>query len=106
MTSDCPIRRAQSRLIKITYIEKEGNSIFSIEDNGSGIPKEQIDNIFEIYHIAHKLKNIDSTGIGLALVKRIITHLGGSIWVESNLGKGTTFHFNIPIIQSEKGLAA
>jgi PAS domain S-box-containing protein len=73
---------------------ERGMHIFSVQDNGVGIPPEHFDRVFGLFN---KLDpKTDGTGIGLALVKRIIEVHGGRIWVESELGKGTTFFFTLP----------
>ena len=67
---------------------------FSIEDNGIGIAKEHAHHVFEIFQ---KLNNNDgSNGVGMSIVKKIIDSYGGKIWFESEVGKGTTFKFNLP----------
>jgi signal transduction histidine kinase len=71
-----------------------GLNIFYVRDNGMGIPREFMDNIFGLFN---KLDaRSEGTGVGLALVKRIIEFHHGSIWVESELGQGTTFFFTLP----------
>ncbi|HSJ86901.1 MAG TPA: ATP-binding protein, partial [Anaerolineales bacterium] len=73
---------------------RDGMKIFYVRDNGMGIPREFMDNIFGLFN---KLDaRSEGTGVGLALVKRIIEFHGGSIWVESELGLGTTFFFTLP----------
>jgi PAS domain S-box-containing protein len=72
----------------------DGMSVFFVRDNGMGISPEFKDKIFGLFN---KLDaRTDGTGIGLALVKRIIEYHGGRIWVESKLGEGATFFFTLP----------
>ena len=74
--------------------EDEGKLIFFIRDNGMGIANEYHERIFGLFN---KLDAIsEGTGIGLALVKRIVEFHGGRIWVESEPGKGSTFLFTLP----------
>ncbi len=75
--------------------EVDGKPIFFIKDNGIGIAAEYHERIFGLFNKLDPRSN--GTGIGLALVKRIIEVHGGKIWVESELGKGSTFYFSLPI---------
>lgn len=79
--------------IKIDVKEEDEGWLFSITDNGKGIPKHLQTGIFGMFK---KLENnSDATGIGLALVKKIINYYKGDIWLSSEEGMGTTFFFTI-----------
>lgn len=82
--------------VQISYKEKEDNYIFSIKDNGKGIDAKYIPVIFEIFKQLGDRSERKGSGVGLAMVKKIITRHKGEIWVKSKLGKGTTFFFSIP----------
>jgi PAS domain S-box-containing protein len=82
--------------IRITFSD-EGNSWrFNVTDNGPGIEKKYFDKIFHIFQTLNARDRFESTGIGLSLVKKIIEMCGGSVWVESEVGKGSTFSFTLP----------
>ena len=71
--------------------------VFHVSDNGIGIAKKHYSKIFTIFQRLHHQKDYQGTGIGLALCKRIVSAYKGSITVESELDKGSTFHVTIPI---------
>ncbi len=74
----------------------EGNHvIFSVKDNGIGIPAEYQDKIFNIFQRLHSEEEYPGTGIGLATTKKSVELLGGEVWVESQVGKGSTFYVRL-----------
>jgi len=85
-------------IINITALEKEGFTEISVSDNGIGISDNIKNNLFvDVVHQSQRGTDFEKgTGIGLTICKEFIENLGGKIWVESELGKGTTFYFTIP----------
>jgi signal transduction histidine kinase/CheY-like chemotaxis protein len=84
--------------IRIVVAEHRDYYEFAIADDGPGIAPEQQDLVFQIFHAVNPQKRADSTGIGLAIVKKIIETEGGTIRLESEIGKGTTFYFTWPML--------
>ena len=81
--------------INITVAEHTNAWQFSVADNGIGISAEYFEKIFVLFQRLHSKDAFSGTGIGLAITKKIIENQGGEIWVESQEGEGSTFHFTL-----------
>lgn len=80
----------------------DGEITVSIRDNGIGIPAEDASQIFERFYKVDRARASKGMGLGLSIAKTVVEEHGGRIWVESELGKGSTFSFTIPTLQAQK----
>ena len=89
--------------IQLSAKTQDGFVQFSVEDNGSGIPKEKINSLFKKFHqmdTSHT-RSHSGSGLGLVICKGYIEDMKGKIWLESDKGKVATFFFTIPKVEDE-----
>jgi len=89
--------RSDKNPVVIVDCEKKNNQfVFSVKDNGIGIPKNDLSKVFEMFRRLHTREEYSGSGIGLATCKKVVSNMGGDIWVESEEGSGSTFYFAVP----------
>jgi signal transduction histidine kinase len=82
--------------IAVGCLEEDGFWKFSVCDNGPGIEQRHFERIFKLFQTLAPRDGNESTGVGLTITKKIVEMYGGQIWVESEVGTGSTFFFTLP----------
>jgi two-component system, chemotaxis family, sensor kinase Cph1 len=83
-------------VVHVSATEQERGWTFSVRDNGIGLSMEYSERIFQMFQRLHSRDRFPGSGVGLAIVKKVVERQGGKIWVESEEGKGATFFFTVP----------
>jgi signal transduction histidine kinase len=89
-------RGKKTPLIRIEAVRKSSEWTFSVADNGQGFDQKYAERIFGLFQRLHD-REVDGTGMGLSIARKIIERHGGKIWAESEKGIGSTFYFSLPV---------
>jgi len=88
-------RKREAATVEIGCAQIDGAETFFVRDNGTGFDMRYADKLFGVFQRFHRVEDYEGTGVGLAIVQRIVHRHGGRVWADSAVDRGSTFYFTL-----------